>query len=83
MKPSAALDDRLAAALAALVRVHARDGRATVRAVAVELHVGVSTAHELLEDLDVLDLIIGKNRAGALRPRVLYCIDTHEQGAKT
>lgn len=54
-----------------------------MRAVAVELHVGVSTAHELLEDLDVLDLIIGKNRAGALRPRVLYCIDTHEQGAKT
>lgn len=59
-----------AAAMMALIRVHARDGRASVRDVADEADCAQSTAHKRLHELAGLGLIIGLGTKGGLRPAV-------------
>lgn len=57
--------------LMALVRVEARDRRATVRAVAAEAELSVHATHGALRLLDAEGLVVFPPRvAGALRSRV-------------
>lgn len=57
--------------LLALIEVHRRDGRATVRAVATHLHRSLSTTHRSLNVLRHRGLVTwDPNRTGTLRPLV-------------
>lgn len=64
------LRDSEARALAALVRVYARDGRATVRTVAEESRLTTHATHKNLHRLEELDLARGVSVKGGLHPTV-------------
>lgn len=72
------MNDRLpatdAAVLMALIRVYARDGRATVRSVAEEAHRSVQVIHGRLGSLSERGLVAGTGdgTTGALRPLVQW-----------
>ena len=58
--------------LLALIRVHQRDGRATVRSVAGEAGICFSTAHAHLVRLQGMGLVAQtEGQTGTLRPTVL------------
>lgn len=68
--PDDVLRDSTARTLAALIRVYARDGRATVRSVADESGLKSSVTHKNLHRLEALDLVRGVSIQGGLRPAV-------------
>lgn len=72
MTPYEAMHPTRAAVLTTLVRLHAAEGRCTVRAIAGEAGISVSTCHAHLLTLRRAGLIAWEpERAGTLRPLVL------------
>lgn len=75
MLPPGALDPDLTATLTALVTVHERDGRATVRTVATAAGTSAAVAHAHLRQL--VDLGLAEHpAAGALHPTVTVVAHT-------
>ena len=72
MMPLGAIGLATTRVMLALVRVHARDGRATVRSVAEEAHRGVAVTYRHLGIFSRLGLVDGWGDGiqGALRPLV-------------
>jgi hypothetical protein len=70
--PPGAVSSAATRTLVALLSVHQRDGRATVRSVGEEAgHASTGTTHEQLHHLRNLDLLTwDEGRAGTLRPLV-------------
>lgn len=72
MTPYEAMHPTRAAVLTTLLRLHAAEGRCTVRAVADELGISISTCHSHLTALRRAGLIAWEpKRAGTLRPLVV------------
>lgn len=68
--PPGALGPGATRAMLALLRVHARDGRATVLSVASEAQRGNAVTHQHLIRLERAGLVTGLGTRGGLRPTV-------------